>query len=62
MNENESQEVNSRFGIISRPVPVRIIGIPDRYGESGDPELLYKACHMDADSIVEEALKLKARK
>ncbi|MBQ9594097.1 MAG: transketolase family protein, partial [Lachnospiraceae bacterium] len=46
----------------NQPVPIKIIGIPDRYGESGDPELLYKACHMDADSIVEEALKLKARK
>ncbi len=44
------------------PVPVRIIGIPDRFGESGDPELLYKECHMDTASIVEEALKLKDRK
>ena len=44
------------------PVPVKIIGIPDRFGESGNPELLYKECHMDTDSIVEEALKLKERK
>ncbi len=44
------------------PVPIKIIGIPDRFGESGNPELLYKECHMDTDSIVEEALKLKDRK
>ena len=46
----------------NNPVPVKMIGIPDRFGESGDPELLYKECHMDTASIVEEALKLKARK
>ncbi|MDT3845090.1 MAG: transketolase C-terminal domain-containing protein [Bacillota bacterium] len=44
------------------PVPVKIIGIPDRFGESGDPEILYKVCHMDTDSIVAEAEKLVARK
>jgi transketolase len=44
------------------PVPVKIIGIPDRFGESGKPELLYKACHMDADSIAEEAEKILQKK
>ena len=44
------------------PVPVKIIGIPDRFGESGDPELLYKACHMDTASIIEESKKILAVK
>ena len=46
----------------NQPVPVKIIGIPDRFGESGDPELLYRDCHMDTASIVEEAMKLAERK
>ena len=46
----------------NQPVPVKIIGIPDRFGESGDPELLYRDCHMDTASIVEEAAKLVERK
>ncbi len=44
------------------PVPLKIVGIPDRFGESGDPELLYRECHMDTDSIVEEAVKLAEKK
>ncbi len=46
----------------NQPVPMKIVGIPDRFGESGDPELLYKDCRMDAASIAEEAMKLKERK
>ena len=46
----------------NQPVPVKIIGIPDRFGESGDPELLYRDCHMDTASIVEEAMKLAESK
>jgi transketolase len=44
------------------PVPMKRIGIPDCFGESGDPELLYKAHGMDTDSIVEKAMELVKRK
>ena len=43
-------------------VPVKIIGIPDRFCESGDPELLYKAAHMDTAAIIEEAAAILRRK
>ena len=45
-----------------RPVPMTIVGIQDRFGESGDPELLYRDNGMDVDSIVAKAAALRARK
>lgn len=45
-----------------RPVPMVLVGIQDHFGESGDPELLYRDNGMDVDSIVEKAIALKARK
>lgn len=44
------------------PVPMDIIGIPDRFGESGDPELLYHDCEMDTEAIVRKTRALLARK
>lgn len=44
------------------PVPMDIVGIPDRFGESGDPELLYRDCRMDVDSLVERAKALLKKK
>ena len=44
------------------PVPMVIVGIQDRFGESGDPELLYRDNAMDTDSIVARAKALVARK
>ena len=44
------------------PVPMEIVGIQDRFGESGDPELIYKDHGMDMDSIVAKAKALVARK
>ena len=44
------------------PVPMEIVGIQDRFGESGDPELIYKDHAMDVDSIVAKAKALVARK
>ena len=38
------------------------VGIQDRFGESGDPELIYKDHGMDVDSIVAKAKALVARK
>lgn len=43
-------------------VPMKRIGIQDKFGESGDPELLYKEHHMDTDSIVIAAKHLVKRK
>ena len=46
----------------NRPVPMQRIGIQDRFGESGDPELIYKDHEMDVDSIVRKAKELVDRK
>lgn len=45
------------------PVPVRMIGVDDRFGESGDPDVLMKAFGLTSDHIVESAKEvLKAKK
>lgn len=44
------------------PVPMEIVGIQDCFGESGDPELLYRDSGMDVDSIVAKAKALVAKK
>lgn len=46
----------------NKPVPMEIVGIQDRFGESGDPELLYRDNGMDVDSIVAKAKALIAKK
>lgn len=44
------------------PLSMEIVGIQDKFGESGDPELLYRDHGMDVDSIVAKAKALVARK
>ena len=44
------------------PVPMTLVGIQDRFGESGDPELLYRDHGMDTAAIVEKAIALVAKK
>ena len=44
------------------PVPMEIVGIQDRFGESGDPELIYRDHGMDTESIIAKAKALIARK
>ena len=44
------------------PIPMTLVGIQDRFGESGDPELLYRDNGMDVDSIVNKAKLLINRK
>ena len=44
------------------PVPMALVGIPDCFGESGDPELIYRDCGMDEEAIAKRALSLLARK
>jgi len=41
---------------------MEIVGIQDRFGESGDPELLYRDHGMDVDSIVKKAKALVGKK
>lgn len=44
------------------PVPLERIGVNDQFGESGTPEQLMKKYGLDAEHIVEAALKVVARK
>lgn len=44
------------------PVPMQRIGIQDKFGESGEPELIYHDHGMDVDSIVTKAKALIRRK
>jgi len=44
------------------PVPMELVGIQDKFGESGDPELLYRDHGMDTDSIISKARALVSRK
>lgn len=44
------------------PVPMELVGIQDRFGESGDPELLYRDHGMDTESIVAKAKALISKK
>ncbi len=44
------------------PVPMELVGVQDRFGESGDPELIYRDHGMDVESIVEKARALLLRK
>ena len=44
------------------PVPMQRIGIQDKFGESGEPELIYRDHGMDVDSIIEKAKALIRRK
>jgi transketolase len=46
----------------SLPVPMEIIGIPDRFGESGEYEGILAACGLDADSIAARVKRLVRRK
>jgi transketolase len=43
-------------------VPVRMVGIDDRFGESGDPDTLMKAFGLTSDHIVEAAIAAVAAK
>lgn len=45
------------------PVPVRMVGVDDRFGESGDPDVLMKAFGLTSDHVIEAAKEvLKAKK
>lgn len=44
------------------PVPTEMIGIDNRFGQSGDPEILFKEYHLTAEDIVDAAMKVIKRK
>lgn len=44
------------------PVPVKMVGIDDRFGESGDPEVLMEAFGLTSDAIVEAVKDVIKRK
>ena len=44
------------------PVPMEIVGIQDRFGESGDPDLLYRDHGMDIEAIIARAKALMDKK
>ena len=44
------------------PVPIKMIGIKDEFGQSGDPDVLMKAYGLTSDSIIDAAQKLLMRK
>lgn len=52
----------SEVVVANCPVPMDIVGIQDRFGESGDPELIYRDHGMDTDSIIRRARQLIIRK
>lgn len=45
-----------------KPIPVKRIGILDKFGESGDPELLYKKNHMQTEDIINAVIEVIKRK
>lgn len=50
--------------VLSRnfPVPQEFVGMPDHFGESGEPDELLEKYGMNAKAIVESAMKVVARK
>ncbi len=52
----------SEVVVQSCPVPMEIVGIQDRFGESGDPELLYRDHGMDTETIIARAKALTEKK
>jgi transketolase len=44
------------------PVPIEFIGVKDRFGESGDPDDLFKIFELTSSDIVKAAKKAIKRK
>jgi transketolase len=47
---------------LSSPVPVARIGVQDKFGRSGSPEVLIQVYHMDVPDIVEAARTVMQKK
>jgi transketolase len=48
----------ARHKAYRQPLRMAMIGVADRFGESGEPWELMKAFHLTAEYIVEKALEL----
>lgn len=46
----------------NRPVPVEIVGVEDRFGESGEPNELLKEFHLVAEDIIKAVKKVLKKK
>ena len=44
------------------PVPMVFVGMPDSFGESGEPKQLLKKYHMDVEGIIAAVSKVLKRK
>ncbi len=64
----EHQITGGLFGAVSetlarfKPTPIEPVGMPNRFGESGEPHELLKKYGMTAESIAEAAIKVIKRK
>jgi len=65
----EEHQINAGLGgavaeVLSRnfPTPIEMIGMPDQFGESGEPDELLEKYHMKSHDIVEAVKKVIARK
>jgi transketolase len=52
----------SEFISKNNPIPIELIGVEDKFGQSGTPEELIKLYKMDEDSIENAVKKVLARK
>jgi len=52
----------AEYLVENHPAPMRIIGVDDRYGQSGTREELYKEYGLDVDSIVSDIKKFVGKK
>lgn len=46
----------------SHPTPMKVMGVSDSFGESGDPKELYQKHQLDVNSVVKAAKKILAQK
>ena len=51
----------AEFLVENYPVPLKRIGIKDRFGESGEPDELLKKFGLSAEDIVKEAMRMCKR-
>jgi len=55
-------KISSQVLVRKFPVPVEMVAVMDRFGQSGKPEDLLKHYHLDTPDIVNAALKAVQRK
>jgi transketolase len=48
--------------VLNNPVPMEMVAVNDVFGQSGTPDELLKAYHLDTPDIVEASLKVIKRK